>query len=798
MTPSNDSRARSLAWQVLGTMALAAGLTSTAQAADKADAPFQMAVNDVTATAVGVIDVVGRGGGLNNETGLSVMPTTLQDTPQAVNVIPQIQLQQQKITSLEQALRNVPGITVSIGEGGALNGDQFRIRGQEAQNDVYLDGLRDFGVYTRDAFNFQEIQVLKGPSGALFGRGTTGGVINTLSKTAHLGDENHVEAAFGSADYYRASADLNHQIGDTSAIRLNVLGSSNHVADRDIVNSKRWGAAASLALGIGTPTQFTLNFLHQHDDRIPDYGIIILQPPGSLIAMPASEYGVPRSNFLGLFTDKDVSNANILTAKFLHKASDYLTVASDSRIGIYDRFFQYSTLDNCSATCLAAFFDGNPATDAFGGYGGSGPYRQNAWGAQNISTARYEGPLFGLKSQLIAGVDLSYQSNKRTFQAYSLPAGYTARNTIPRSIWFPDHVMPAGYAVITPTLANIANSSATATTVTRNLGESTDYGAFLTERLWLLPSVSVIGSVRVDAYRAEFDSVTVAGQFTPLKSKSTLTNPRANLVWEPSQTQTYYLSWGRSATPQGTGIVANATGIAVTSKDLEPEKNESFEAGAKLGFLGGRLTATAAAFYVKKNNATQTDPSTGFLLAQSGERQTVQGVELGLSGRLARGWTVNAAYAYVDSRIKESYTACSATTIPCPAGAAASTPVLNTFVIGRQVLLTPKNSGSVFTNYEFDGGLRGLSINGGVSFQDGFPTGYTVSTAAPAPAALTKIAYVPHTLSFDAGVAYEVGRYRVALNATNLTDRLNYTQVFSNRAVPAPGRTVIGTVGVKF
>ncbi len=126
-------------------------------------------------------------------------------------------------------------------------------------------------------------------------------------------------------------------------------------------------------------------------------------------------------------------------------------------------------------------------------------------------------------------------------------------------------------------------------------------------------------------------------------------------------------------------------------------------------------------------------------------------------------------------------------------GAPAATPVLNSYVIGRQVLLTPKSSASLFSNYAFNGALMGLSVGGGLTYQDGYPTGYTVG-----PAGLTKIAYVPHTFSVDAVVAYETGRYRVALNAANLTDRLNYTQVFSNRAVPAPGRTLIVSLGAKF
>ena len=779
-------RGRSLAWQALGSIVLMAGSAAHAQSVD---APMLLAAN--TPKEVSSVVVTARPG-LGDKTGLSTAPTTLQDTPQTANVISGLQLQQQKIVTLEQALRNVPGITVSIGEGGTLNGDQFRIRGQEAQNDIYLDGLRDFGVYSRDSFNYQEVQVLKGPSGALFGRGTTGGVINVISKTAHMGNEASGEVSVGSADDYRGTIDVNRQLGENAAVRVNLLGNTNHVEDRDVVHSKRWGVAASLVLGIDGPTRFSFNYLHQHDDRVPDYGIIILQPPGQLIAKPASEYGVDRSNFLGLVSDIDRTNVNLFTARLIHEAGPW-TFTSDARAGIYDRYFQYSTLDQCSASCLAAFFDGDPSTEAYGGYGGSGPYKQNAWGLQDVSTARYDGPLLGLKSQLILGFDANYQSNRRQFYAYTLPPGITARNLIPRPIVHPDPSVPAGYGVIDPTPANVSGTSAALTTVRLATGEAQDYAGFGTARVWLNPQWSILGSVREDIYRAEYDSTTVAGVFTPLKSDSELTNPRVALLYEPSSTQTFYLSWGKSATPQGTAIVANATGIAATAADLEPEKNESYEAGVKLGLPGGGASFSAAAFYVKKNNATQSDPSTGFLVAQSGERQTIKGFELGLTGRLARGWTVNAAYAYLDSRIDQSFSNCSATSLPCPAGAPAATPLLNTYVLGRQVLLTPKSSASLFSNYMFEGALKGLSVGGGVTYQDGYPTGYTVG-----PAGLTKIAYVPHTLSVDAVAAYEVGRYRVALNASNLTDRLNYTQVFSNRAVPAPGRALIVSLGAKF
>ena len=186
---------------------------------------------------------------LERDTGLAGLPGTIQDIPQTDHRHPAAAIAGTAgVTSLEQALRNVPGITVAIGEGGALNGDQFKIRGFDAKDDVYVDGLRDFGVYTRDSFAFQEVQVLKGPSGTMFGRGTTGGVINTVSKTPFLGRLYSVDGFIGNGDYYRGLADVNMQIGETTAFRVNLMGTSTGVVDRDLINSDRWGAAGAIAL----------------------------------------------------------------------------------------------------------------------------------------------------------------------------------------------------------------------------------------------------------------------------------------------------------------------------------------------------------------------------------------------------------------------------------------------------------------------------------------------------------------------------------------------------------------------
>jgi catecholate siderophore receptor len=817
MSSSRTAASRHILFGAVAGLALgAAGAAFAADVATDADAASSREVEQV--------DVYGhKDRGLAKDTGLAVMPYTVQDTPQAINVVPAEQLRQQNVATLDQALRNVPGITVAIGEGGTLSGDQFKIRGQNAQDDIYVDGLRDFGVYTRDSFDTHEVQVLKGPSGAMFGRGSVGGVVNSISKMPMLKEEAEAYGSVGNGDYYRATADLNHQIGPNAAIRVNLMANSNNVVDRDLVGSDRWGVAIAAGFGLETDTSLTFNYLHQHDNRTPDYGIIMVQKPGQLIALPASEFGVPRSTYLGFDTDEDRTTADIFTAKFRKEFNDNLTLTSDSRAGVYHRYFQYTTVDRCDATaatnfCAVKFFGPDPQS-AEGGIGGGGPYDQNAWGAQNITALRAKFDIGGMHNDFIFGSDLSYQSNDKTFYAYRLPPGFTytlgsgtvSRSNIGRNLFDPIHSPPPGYEVYLPSPGDLTNSSATATTVLTSNGTSADYGVFATDRLYFNDHWSVIGSLRYDRYVSDFTTTTVAGVTTPLSADSNLWNPRASLVYEPSASQTFYLSWGRSANPIGTSVVGSGAAIALTSKDLQPEKSETFEAGAKVGFFGNRLSLTGSVFDVKKNNAVQTDPATGFVQAQSGERQEIKGVELGAIGRLTHAWAINLNYTYLDADIKESYLTCSAppsplpstapTNVVCPAGTPTGTAVPNTFAVGRQVTFTPKHAASLWTTYDLSEAVPGLTIGGGVTYQSKLYLSYAMASASyatPGVIAPSKLSEAPSNLQFDGFIGYQTGRYSISLNGYNLTDRLNYSQVFSSRAVPAAGRTVVLTLGASF
>ncbi len=761
--------------------------------------------------------------GLNHSPPLASMPSTsLQDTPQAVNVIDQQTMKQQGTTTLGDALRNVPGITIAIGEGGTLAGDQFKIRGFDAKDDIYLDGLRDFGAYARDSFNFEEVQVLKGPSGLMFGRGTTGGAINTISKTPFLKDRYSAAIEGGNGDHVRATADLNYAFSDTGAVRLNLMYTDTGVVDRDVVHATRWGIAPMITLGLGTDTQWSLAYMHQHTDAIPDYGLTVAQRPGQLIAEPVSEYGVPRNTFTGFNTDKDRNDADIVTMKIAHQATPWLTLSNDTRAAAYARYFQYTTVDTCEFTipphtgtstnyCSAVVFGQATPTSAVGTadpktalaqIGGSGPYQQNSWGAQDVATAKADFSLGSFRNVAIAGFDVSYQNADRTIYAYRLPTlaqynyplgdGSVNRRNIGISLYNPTHIPPPGYSVIYPTAANIAGSNDTATSVVTSSGRATDLAFFATDRFYFTPEISVIGGVRVDRYTATYTAVTVGTtvtgpQTTTARSPNTLVNPRAALVWEPSEDQTYYVSYGKSSVPQGTSVVGSPTPITTANQGLDPELSETLEIGAKKSFFDGALGLSGALFKVLKSNALITDPVSGTATAQSGERDRVQGLELSVTGQITDKWNVLGAYTFLDSKVTSDNFCTTTAPLVC---------LPNPYTIGTQVIFVPKNAASLWTSYKLDDFVPGLGLGGGLVYQSKLFVRNTTAGTAPVATGLSRIAIIPETLEFDTVATYDLGRYHFQFNVNNLTDELNYTQSFGNRGTPSAGRTFILSVGV--
>ena len=786
-----------------GASALALLVIAPAQA-QQSSAPVQLG-------PVSVQDQADRNA-LSHSPPVSTMPSTsIQDTPQAVNVVDAKTMQEQATTTLSDALKNVPGITIAIGEGGTLAGDQFKINGFDAKDDVYLDGLRDFAAYTRDSFYYQEVQVLKGPSGLMFGRGTGGGAINTVSKTPFLDTKYVVGGEIGNGNHFRATADLNYQLSDTVAARLNLMVTDTGVVDRDLIHSTRFGIAPSIAFGLGTDTSFTVSFLHQQTAARPDYGIVVASPPNSTRALPATEFGVPRSNYIGLKADYDKNTADLFTTKLSHVATSWLTLENDTRGAVYARDFRYSSVDTCdnsiaSNYCnLRLFGIASPGaaagsfdpTQTLANVGGGGPYHQAAWGVQDIASANADFHIGDFHNVLIGGFDLSYQRSDRTIYAYSLPttAQYAyplgdhsaTRRNIGWSLYSPTNQPIPNYVPILPTLANLGTD--TATSVLYSSGDATDLSGFATDRFWFANEVSLIAGVRVDQYRANYRTTLVNATVTSLKSPSFLFDPRVSLVWEPDPTQTFYLSWGKAATPTGTSVVGSTSPISSAAQSaLKPDKSETIELGSKFSLFDGVLGLTASLFAETKSNALQTDPATGDIQLQSSQKQRVQGFAGSATGEVLPHLTVTAAYTYLNPVIVSDNSVCTTTTpVVCSA---------NPATVGKQITFVPKHAASIWGDYKATDLLKGLSFGGGLVYQSHLFNAYT----APSPAAypLGRFVEIPETVEIDAVAAFEIDTLRFQVNVNNVTDRLYYAQSFGNRATPAPGRTIIFSVGKTF
>ena len=251
---------------------------------------------------------------------------TLQNTAQNVTAIPAQVMTEQAVNSVQDALKNVPGVTLNAGEGGT-HGDNINLRGFAASDDFFLDGLRDTGFYTRDSFNLDGVEVYKGPASTLFGRGSTGGVVNQVSKTPRLTDFIRGTAVGGTNSEARGTADINYVINDDTAVRLNAMGMDARVADRDFVENRRWGVAPSVAFGIGKPVNLTLAYFHQEQDDTPDYGIPFA------FGRPVP---VPRNTYYGLPSDDRTRARDDVGTALFHAAIDpHVWFTDTARAGNY-------------------------------------------------------------------------------------------------------------------------------------------------------------------------------------------------------------------------------------------------------------------------------------------------------------------------------------------------------------------------------------------------------------------------------------------------------------------------------
>jgi catecholate siderophore receptor len=631
------------------------GLAADA-AADKSISPDDAVPGDTIdgKQVLDKVEVTGNPTNYNTDTTtLGKTATAVRDLPQTVNIINRELLQAQGATSFADALRNVPGITIGGAEGGQI-GNNINLRGFTARTDVYIDGFRDRGQYYRDTFDLESIEVLKGPSSMLFGRGSTGGVINQVSKQANLTPLDEVTSTLGTDDRYRVTGDFNQPLSDTSAGRVNVFAQDNH-STRDVMYNKDGGIAPSLRFGIGEPTEITLSALLQKNHDMPDYGL----PPVN--GRPAL---VDHDNFYGLTDDRTIQDVAMVGGRIEHKFSDDLVLKDQLQYNWYKTDALETAPNNLVTT-------GGVAIDRTKGNYTSVPYDQilvqlashdrviHDTSLDNQTDLIWKFNTGAWANTLISGMELGHDTYKN--QAYT-------RSGLPLLSLLDPAYLPQAPNVVS-TKGNYADGSANTAAVYAN-----DTVKFNDQ--WQ----AVVG-LRRDRYAATLDN-TIS---SPLAAEQTVyfTSKRAGLIYQPSYEQSYYVSYGTSFNPSlETLTVTNNT------QALPPESNKSYEVGAKWDLLDDKLDLTAALFQVEKDNARTQVSATEYSL--SGNIR-VRGGEVGIAGHITEAWQVFAGYTRLNALI-----------VKASDGTQGNTPAN-----------TPQNSASLWNSYRLS---KEWEIGGGATY----------------------------------------------------------------------------------
>jgi catecholate siderophore receptor len=585
----------------------------------------------------------------------------LRDTPQTINIIPKAVIEEQGATTLRDVLRNVPGLTMVAGEGGAPAGDNLTLRGFSARNDIFIDGVRDISAQSRDPFSLEQVEVIKGPNSSFNGRGSTGGTINLVTKTPNVRPLYGGTLSFGTDRTKRITTDINVPFKDRHAFRLNLMGHDSGVAGRDVVKNQRWGIAPSLATGLGTRTRTIFSYFHLKQDNIPDYGIPwVTNDHNVLVEFRDRPAPVDRETFYGLRSrDYEETNADIGTISFERDFNDNLTMRSQLRYG-------RATRDSITT---APRFTADDNSLVINRNGPSWLTEDSIWDNQTDLRSRFS--TGGVEHRLVTGLALSHENNQRINRTVTGTPTTDLNNPNPDQAF-------NGVITLSPNVGDI-----TAKTMA--------FYAFDTVRLgkrWEL-----IGGLRWDYFDVE--GVQNAGATEPPQPRianiDRMFSGRGAIVFKPRAEGSIYASYGTSVNPSVEGLLYNPA-INPGGNIIEPEKTYTVEIGTKWDLLGERLTLTGALFNIDKTNARTPDLVNDDVDVLQG-RLRVQGIELGASGSLTRSWRVLAGYTLLDSRIVRSND---------------PNPVLN-----RRFQNTPRNSFNIWSTYLF---RSRLNLGGGVRF----------------------------------------------------------------------------------
>jgi catecholate siderophore receptor len=722
--------------------ALAAVLTSLIAA--PAFAGTDMATAEKEAVDLDTIRV--RGGRLTGyaaerSTSATKTDTALQDVPQAITVITEQQMRDRAVQGMADAVHYVPGIGITQGEG---NRDGLVFRGNSSTADFFVDGMRDDVQYYRDTYNIEHIEAFKGPNAMIFGRGSPGGLLNRVTKTANWQEALHVGLHVGSWQKRRATADYAHPFSDVVAFRVTGVYEDSE-GFRDGYALKRQGVNPTTAIQVGENTLITLGYEYFRDRRTADRGI-----PSYANAFNGTRFPVQtdRETFFG---DPEASRGdvevNAFNALVQHDFGDGTVLRNRTRVANYDKYYGNVFPGNVNAAATTVALSAyRQDTD-----------RKNLFNQTDLIFSAATGKV---EHKFMTGVEFGRQEtdNLRRSGRFALGAGSPCLTGSTAS----NCVVPLSDPNVSPAVV-YANNSTGGGGDARNTGVAKVAAIYAQDQIEFSPKWSAIVGLRYDQFDVDFTDLRtgVSSQNRRLSSSDRLWSPRVGVVFKPVENLSLYASYGVTYLPRSGEQLGS---LAFNSQSLDAEEFENTEIGAKWELRPG-LTAEAAVFRLNRSNAAIADPTDPTrLILLTGDSQRVDGVELSLAGKLTDKWQVIGSYAWLDARTVRA--------VP-------GTPA------GRVLPQTPETSVGLWNRYDFTDHW-GVAIG----------ASYRSESFASISNAVTLKSYA----RYDGAVYYKLNeRFSAQLNVENLFDKTYFPSAHSdNNITPGAPRSAYVTLNFKF
>jgi catecholate siderophore receptor len=701
-----------------------------------------------------------------NRLSSAKFPEPIVNTPRSITVLTKELLEDKDATSLKEVARTTPGITLGTGEGGNAFGDRFFIRGFDARNDVFVDGIRDPAVSVRENFFTEQLEILKGPAATIDGRGTTGGALNIVTKQAANTNFYNTETTIAGDGTRRVTLDVNQVINPTLAVRVDGVWQNAGVAGRNYTTDNRDGGMAAVKWAPNDSFTVTANYVHTNLWSLPDFGV----PYNNILGAPVTSLGVPRDTWYGVINrdfQKVQQDFGTVDSKYI--VNDFITL--ENKVRDEKSVLNYiGTIPEQSTSCggggMATTLAGlNPAGWTACLNAQSRYQVTNVVADQQSATFKFDtGPV---RNTIITGAEVSRE--QVSIDTYGGLGSEAVGNVFANGSIGP-------VSVLDPTVYENYSGTPTPT-------GNPDVIAVNTQSAYSLWTANYRDYVILNA-GVRFDETGISAKkmynsfpsTAEVSGGSGMWNYNLGALWKPIPITSLYWAYATASDPLGAeldGTSTNYGGLNPTfagSQVFSPIESRAQEVGNKWELFDRRLLATIALFRTDVSNARELigSSSTGTII--QGAAYHVQGIDMGAEGNIADKWSVYTGLVLMKTRVDHSAT---------PSN------------IGLPLAFISPQSFNVLTKYKI---TDNFEVGGQATYRSAMQGG----TLLAANAGTTLPSYWRFDTFVD-GKIYQNWRWK--LFANNIFNKLYYDAFYQSGApfvLVAPGRVLGMELAAKF